>query len=550
MRSRVHLTSGLLVKMFALFLVSIAAIPYSHAGGSIHCDVNLLQLTSEIPEPDLFTREVAEHPLQNYQSLESAQAEAMAQGRRSFPFHEQRPTLLRIMSDLNHRLERDSVLELPQFHGQYIELSRLRAELLQLFVDNLPYDRVIGFIITWAEAMDALLRGADPKLSGTYHRDIAGAELVHLRDASSHSYIFFSFESVDEKYFWKIRPAPIYLLGILPIPRFTVNRYTYLGGPLVPTGKVQLHIDGYLIDLEEFLKHDAGHSAFMRRRDLWLFKTAGETRAELVRQWQNNRDQILLQQATLANTRPDLAAAAGLILTEVIHERGYQYYLPILRQQLSTTKWIDVIRKKLQQRYWSHPPLTVEQAALLEPARQWLLGIVEHMMIDTLLEATGRLRARRETVTFKEWLPIETFRGHPLAIHVAPFSAAAEQASRITVTFDVAGQSIITSIYEVSLAQIRVGEPAITDPVALEFLRLQRAAPEQERLTNTELFKIEQIFTLMARIGGETEFTITREPVTRRGMVHDIDLKKGIVEFQTSEGVFQLPLGVVSLQSL
>ncbi len=561
-----------------------------------------MSICSQVMEvaPDTFLTGLRQHPERVYAELEAARNAVLAAGGsgHSFLFTRARPVLDRIIRDIESRLVPGSVLEVPRFTSFRRQLEALARDgyTLQGEVDYVKFNQ---FVVRWVEVMDALLRSADPALQGTYHRDIAGPELKSLGDPSRGTYIFFSFAPVDDDYFLATRAAPVYLHGLMAVPPFTATAMTYRGGPLVPTNSIQFHIDGYPLDLEEFLKHDAGHSSFMRRRDTWLFDIHPEiSRGVLVATWSQIERRIRAARRRLQKSDPDLAQAVMITLAEVIHERGYQYHLPMLLQQLETDKWTDVVRKKLGQRYWEREPLNAAQVGRLDEARIWLYRTVQRLLVYATIAAARTSMSANQSVLLRYWPKIQTYRGSPKTIRLNAID-------RFVVDFAIDSKTVTTSIYEVSLAQVRVrDEPYLSadtqdllkrlayakekgvdliDPssgnsfniASIEIraggrpfvvlgnntvLAATRALlPESLRsgplegvdeggLDHVLAFKLEQVLTLIGR-QGITEFTITPPMMAHRGKVIQFNARRSTLTFAPDDGsgarVF--PLSNVSL---
>jgi hypothetical protein len=76
-------------------------------------------------------------------------------------------------------------------------------------------------------------------------------------------------------------------------------------------------------------------------------------------------------------THLNLLDATKLILFEVLHERGFQYSLAVLKAQLDTPKWTEILLRKHKNNYYRNTPdMNVALFDELDNARHQLLAFV------------------------------------------------------------------------------------------------------------------------------------------------------------------------------
>jgi hypothetical protein len=510
---------------------------------------------SDVPA-ETFLHELRADPVGTYAHLES-QGEDDA-------FVRHKPILLKLIADLNERLVPGSVLELPRFADFRERLARLQTEAIEIFRQKIPYARLQVFVLDHAETLDALFRSADPSLKGTYHRDFAERLIRYVMRSGDGTHAFFTFEPVDDQYFEDIRPSSTYLHWMVDAPAFTATAATYAGGALVPASELQKRLDGLDLPPDEVIKHDVGHSYYMKRQDAWLFKFLGGSREERVAEWNEIKNRFREERETLESVDPELATAVRFMLTEVTHERGYQYFLPILRQQFASPKWIAMLGFKKKNRYWGDRGLSDTQFARLDEARLWLLDLTDRLLKEENLSAIERLSAHRSSVTVRQWRPIVNFSGIPVRVDLKGIQD-------VRVEFDMPGQKRqSTSLYEIALVLAPTAETPILTPekidaiekwiwrrrhsndveslvltsdgivqatlkTATELSRLPETVPEDEKLSKIEIYKLERLLNLMAR-EQKTEFTVTLPPETFYGTVRNANAQNENVEFLDETG--------------
>lgn len=548
-----------------------------HGGADLHAGI---ALSSDTPVEELRRLKkksvIAESFLQRLQRDPVATYHALEAKSTAVRIEKNQPILLRLLADLNERLVDDSVIHLPQFAVARDELVSLQSEAIDVFQNNVPEDRFSAFVIRYVETLDKLFRSQNPELTGTYHRDFAERLLSYVARTGDGTHAFYTFEAVDDLYFWDTRPAATYLHWLVDAPPFLHSAATYAGGRLVPTEGIQKYIDGLPLDLEEVTKHDFGHSFYMKRQDEWLFKTLNRPREELVAEWTETKNQYKKAWEILSTVDPELATSVRFLLSEIIHERGYQYFLPILRQQLLSKKWFGMLEFKRKNRYWGDHGMTDAEFNRLGDARAWLIELTESLLYQNNIQSIADLNATSQPVTVRQWHPLETHSGIPKRIEL-------KEIQNIRVSFDVVGiPQKTTSLYEIALVLAPTAATPILTPDKIEAIEkwiwrkrhsndveslslladgtvearlkpetelgtIPDVLPKEERFSKIELYKLERLLNLMRR-QESTSFTETRSPDVLSGIVKAVDEEGGHIQFVEDSGrIHQLLLEKISL---
>lgn len=507
----------------------------------------------DVPEESFFLS-LSAQPIKSYRKLEQNPLSATE----SLPF------ALKVLADLNERLDLGSVLELPSFKSFRQNLLQLRQEGIALVKNNMPLPAFYTFVLRYVESMDQLFRKTDLSLSGTYHRDFAQGCLQSLLKCQKGTRIFFTGKAVDDLYLLHIRPTAIYLNWVIELPPFSVNAKNYQGGPLVPASKIQRFIDGLRLDLEEIMKHDLGHSFLMQRQDQWLFASAGFSRLTLIKEWTKNKNHIFFHWEILSKADPNLAKAVRILLFELIHDRGYQFYLPILRQQLNASKWAEIIRLKQKNGYYGENSFSQATEQRLDEARLWLLHLVEKRLRDDNLQKIETLEGKTFPLIIKHWKNVESYKGYPFAIEL-------NDLQDFKVYFEVPAFGIkSTSLYLISLVLAPSSKVPILTPdkvakiekwiwhkkhcAQIETLRLnaegdievqwktkvalnfaEERLSQEDRLSQIELYKLERLLFLIKN-KQSTPFTITHSPESFKGKIIQIDSVNDSLQFIDEQG--------------
>lgn len=476
-------------------------------------------------------------------------------------FKNNQPILLKIIADLNERLIPDSVLYHSTFSQFLHKLQQLRETGIDIFKAGIPATDFHLFVVEYIETMNALFSSVDPKLDVTYHRNFTRKLLKFVLAGKRAQNSFFTYKTVDSEYFFHLRPTGHYLHWIVDPPKFIHTKQSYKGGPLVKTVDRAKYLDGLFLDSEEVTKHDVGHSFYMKRQDEWLFNNLNTPRHQLVRHWLQNKDHIQHAIQELHSTNPELVAPTKLLLSEIIHERGYQYFLPILIQQLGSKKWPEILHFKSRNKYWGNKGPNRKHLDNLTRSQEWLFQYIEKLHIEQNNEFIQEVKS--ETLKINLWHEIETYTGLPISVR-------AKGINDFNIDFKIATQDVIsTSLYEISLVLAPKAKKKILSPEKIKkleqllwytknstdkdaFVKIDRdgnsklvsinlnnsnkvplstSIPEEHKLSEIEIYKLERLLNLL-KLKQKTSFTVTKLPSTYYGKILKNDTSTGEITFR------------------
>ncbi len=262
------------------------------------------------------------------------------------------PVLKRLILDMKSRIGEEKI---DQFYH----------EALQLLHDGIPYKATIRLVFRYLEHVDQFFLRLHPDLAGSFHRDNAGGVLENLLDRAPDIFIFPTFQEVDINFFLQTRSIPFHIVGL------------DLKG--LQSGEQPPYADGFPMKPSEFAWHDLGHIEFMADRDFRYLDSTFKPLERVVNEWDFTRRRIL-SFLDSKKSNPHLHAAMQLILFEILHERGYQYSLAVLKAELDTPKWTEILERKQANNYFKRwPEINNALFAQLENARRSLFGFVEKM---------------------------------------------------------------------------------------------------------------------------------------------------------------------------
>lgn len=524
------------------FLSGLLPRPASPLSQNVSADL-LNRVTHENVPPEQFVHDLQQDPVGQFLAFQKNEP--------SLDFARNRPLHLRLLADLNERLLPGSVLEREEFKGFRKRFIDLQDRAVGLYQEGLPRGDFSNFVMDYVNLFDDLFCSTDFSLTGKYHQDFSKRLVGEVLNPQGVSQAFFSCEPVDDLYFWDIRPAAIYLQWLVVPPSFNVTASSYKGGPVVDREALTRYIDGLELPPKEITCHDIGHSYYMKRQDDWLFETLDETPGALVKDWCRTKDAYKQAWRALCETDPVLGRAVQFLLSEVIHERGYQFYLPILHQQFSSTKWAAMIGFKKGNRYWGDQGITDEEFSRLEEARCWLLTLTDELLIERNTRDLHRFDPRRKKIMVRHWQPLETYKGIPASVEIKGIRD-------VVVSFNVPGTSRkSTSLYEVGLVLAPKDQNPRLTPEKIDLIERavwqmnhsdemasislfpngeihlsvkgKRNLPEppetlqdKDRFSPIELYKLERLLYMIDQ-QRETSFTVTPKPKQWVGTILDYD---------------------------
>lgn len=341
-------------------------------------------------EDQAYLKQLADNPSQTYlqDRAEIIEAERIwrAQGGKG-NFHNvrrekrYRPILERIAGDLLQRQSR----KYGEKHKK--ELKRLHRKAWSLLADgDPPYKATARFIMNeYLPMLDVLLferhpylRNKDYEDGRPYHRRHAKHLLEKFLNESPDVFLHFSFEWVDDRFFVNSRPTLVNIIGLDLRGLDDVSLEPKLTGadkaPLIPLA------DNYIMPISEFAWHDMGHAEFTVLRDLAFLRQSGKPIERVMAEWEGTMKNIMAMVDQAAKKDADLADAMVNLLFEIVRERGFQFSLSVLKQELDTEKWVEVIvDRKLPKGFYSHYPSNESRYARMNEARLGLLRTVERL---------------------------------------------------------------------------------------------------------------------------------------------------------------------------
>lgn len=284
----------------------------------------------------------------------------------------------------------------------------------------------------------------------TYHTDFTKGFIDKLYEIGNNTQMFFTFEDVDDDYLIDIRPVCIYVNYLLDIPNLIFNDYK--------SGQVHKPVEGNMLDFREMTFHDMGHSYVMSRQDTYLFSILNRNPVDLVEEWINNKNWFTAEYNKLLDINNNLYRAIKLYLFDIVHDRGYQFYLPILRQQFRAGKNLENIKTKIiRGNFTGIVDDNVDDNLLIlsniDEAQKWLLEKVEELMIVDNLNKINKYS--KNGYIIKRFPDVENHVGVPKYIVI-------KKSGDIRVYFESEGTIKDTSIYEIELLGLTVDDDKLT----------------------------------------------------------------------------------------
>jgi hypothetical protein len=241
------------------------------------------------------------------------------------------------------------------------------------------------FVVDYVEVMYKLLKSRDsgiPGASGTYHIDYTRGFLDALLVPGRNTRVYFSFDKIDYEYLLHVRPLCMHFVQLLKIPSFSDDALNDPSKALVPPDSIRMEVEGKSLDLREMTGHDLGHAHVMSRQDLWLFETLHLSPPEIIADLFHVKNLYLNEIEKLFREKdPELCRALKLYLFDVVHDRGYNYYLPIMKQQIESIKNLENLKRKIIRGDFNDiiTPLTLSR---IDEAGNILIEMTNRFMIE------------------------------------------------------------------------------------------------------------------------------------------------------------------------
>ncbi|MBP7844004.1 MAG: ribose-phosphate diphosphokinase [Proteobacteria bacterium] len=370
-----------------------------------------------------FTDSLRKNPVEIYEELRERALEARARGETSFKFEEMRPTVYEILSKISGYLISKEKAH-KESRSFYEDLQKSGEQILST---GIMYHDFIRWSMRFIEQVDQDYRKIHPHFTSYYHQNLAKNVVEDLLSKWPDVLAFPSFQSVGLDYFFDTRVVPVHLIG------FTTE---------------SIFGDGFDLTPAEFAYHDWGHIEFLSLRDIDHLTDPYAKISSTLREWLENRDNILTPLRELRTSDPDLFRGVQMTFFEVLHERGYPYDLFRLKAQFETTKWTEILHRKLTNNFWKNLVFTDKQLERLDEARLWLLRLTQDLIEKRNLENIKNFKGYETPLRIRYSPPVETLTGTFTGAHFT-------EEGKIIVDFKSKdGSQKSCGIFDVSLAQI------------------------------------------------------------------------------------------------
>lgn len=248
----------------------------------------------------------------------------------------------------------DKSLLSPELHENIVSLDKMNKDLIQAKNNNFNKYKLSDFyylVLNSVETMHDILKIYDKRIVGNYHTDFAKDFMLEscFNSYDPNTRLNFSFSKISYEKLIHARPTCIYYVQLLDVPDFSMENLLnpHVKNPLVPFEKISTEVEGKILNLREMTFHDIGHSHVMNRHDRLLFDSLNSNPVDLVNEWINNKNLYWVEICKLEKKNKFLAKAVKLYLFDIVHDRGYQFYLPMLSQQISSEKNLQNIKTKI-----------------------------------------------------------------------------------------------------------------------------------------------------------------------------------------------------------
>lgn len=461
-------------------------------------------------------------------------------------FANDRAVAIKIIVDINDRLK-SVILNAKKFESYRQALKKIRDDGIRLINKStsslmISSNEMFQFVINYVEIMYELLKSQDNNIHGTYYTDFAKDFIKNLFDPDNSKRIFFTFKNLDEQYFIDTRPFCIYPVHLMSLPEFSSEK------PLIPTNDVKGYVESKFLDFREVTFHDIGHAHVMHRQDKWLFGTCNRSPVELIAEWLRNKNWYMEECEKLSETNHSLYKAVKLYLFEMVHDRGYQFYLPILKQQFKALKNLENLKSRILRGEFD---ITYDRSVVehLDEAREWLLDITDKFIERDNIDKIEKYKDVGYQI--KKYPDVEHNSGIPVGVTI-------NKNGKILVNFASNGIAKATSLYEIELIRLPVTDTILSDNKidninkwisflqhsGDEFIQLDTDAnvlnlhetiidkdmeiDDQKKLKKIEIYKLERLLNLI-KSKKTVKFSISKLPEIYESSEILINRQKGIV---------------------
>lgn len=464
---------------------------------------------------------VRDYPVETYSTFYKNQ----------FAFLSNNCVISRVIDDLEKKLSSpQNIFNLDQFVMHKNKLQQILENGRNLQRDP---QKMYEFMIDYTEAMYTLVKLHDADIVGMYHSNFTKDFLRLTCQTGKNTQLFFTTQDVDYEYFIDIRATCIYLVHLTIVPDFNMDATNYsTDHKLVNHVDIVKHVEGKYLDFMEMLFHDIGHAYVMNRQDAWLFANINRPPMELVEEWIRNKNSYKHKIEDL--NVGIFKLAVKLLLFDIVHDRGYQFYLAILKQQLRATKNLMNIKTKILRGDFEDIVGDKREACLrlMDCARNWLLKITDEFIIKDNFYKINKYRDVGYII--KRYPDVESACGVPVKIII-------ESKGIINVDFDCNGVIKRTCLYEIELLGKPVSKSVLTPEkrdIINQQIRLldgnkknieldmhgcitnsvinrhinKNSEKSDYDLKNIEVYKLERVMEAM-RTETPTNFSITSLPI-------------------------------------
>lgn len=413
---------------------------------------HLINLTKQTKLPEeKFVFDIQKSPLISYSKFYNNQ----------FDSSNNKEIILRIIADINNRLTSEH-FKAKNLENYKQSLQKIREDGINLLCQSVSFStalckynrfnfinssNVYLFVFNYIETMYELLKSQDSDIQGTYYTDFAKDFVKNLCVPGNNTQLFFTFKDLDDQYFIDVRPLCLYPVHLMSLADFSSEK------PLIPTKNAKGYVESKLVDFREVTFHDIGHAHVMSRQDKWLFETCSRSPLELVTEWIRNKDWYINECNQLSETNYSLYKAIKLYLFDITHDRGYQFYLPILKQQFKAIKNLENLKSRIMRGEFDN---TYDRCIIdyLDEARKWLLDITDKFIVRDNLDKIEKYK--KDGYVIKKYPDIESCFGVPINVIIS-------KNGKILVNFDSSGKTKTTSLYEIELISLPVQDVILND---------------------------------------------------------------------------------------
>ncbi len=509
-------------------------------------------------------KRLTDDPVWTYFELRNEARLHLAHGHDDFPFTLFKTILEKIILDLQNRKN----------DAWQTQINDVLAEAKKLNSNGPPFRATHRFImLKYLPLMDRLFCELHPEYKDlNFHRTNAEPLLEKALALAPDLLPIYTFEPLMFDFFLRTRTIPMPALGIS------------LTG--LAAGEPPPFADRFAMKTSEFTWHDWGHLEGMARRDLKHIQHSGKPAERVIAEWDVTKSRILTYRNTYKEKNRDLYDAMDLILMEFLHERGFQYSLTVLKNELDTPKWLEIILRKKERGFFDSFRHNIQAFTQLESARQHLLEAIEKFRIEDQLQWCRTLRADLVPVKITHTPALQYDKGSLVSIELNGMRAICtlrnNEGVHLTASFDdlvlaqvdpvqeslwtkelirqvraaLGGDRLKSNVQAIVLKPQRKLTALLTDgsPVPLEQITLSDLGEYPNILPSIEIFEIEQVLGASER-GELISFTIPSEIKIYSGRVSKLDhvansKTKAEIRQLSNQGTIELPLVEIRIDPL